>query len=436
MTYGESLTVTVTPDDCYHTDSVFVDGVYSGALTEYTFSDITADHTLSATFVRNSYSVTATAGVGGSISPSVTSEVLCGDSWSCTITPDECYQIDSVFIDGVYSGALTEYTFSDITADHSIGVIFSSIEYNLSLSVYLDGEEVLMDELAVACGDSTWLEVPVFDCYHIDSMSVNGEWIEPVELYTIAFMDMDYAAVAYLSADRFYVATSVQGNGTVSPSDTIWASCEEDITLTFTPATGWYVQSLVVDGQNLGTPANNSYTLLSISANHDVEVIFAINQYIITSSVEPVNAGQITPYGAQVYSYGDSVTYFIHPFPNYQILRVEVDGEDVGNADSYTFSFVDDHHTIVAYFEAVGIDEVEQHPIDIWTAGNQLNVDAEGHGQIQRVEIFDLQGRCVQRREGSGSQLQMTMEVATGTYVVRVYLLGEIVSRKVRLMRW
>ena len=436
VTYGESLTVTVTPDDCYHTDSVFVDGVYSGALTEYTFSGITADHTLSATFVRDSYTVTTTAGAGGSISPSGTSAVLCGDNWSCTITPDECYQIDSVFIDGVYSGALTEYTFSDITAGHSIDVIFIPIEYNLSLSVYLDGEEVLMDEVMVTCGDSTWLEVPVFDCYHIDSMSVNGEWIEPVELYTIAFMDMDYAAVAYLSADRFYVATSVQGNGTVSPSDTIWASCEEDITLTFTPATGWYVQSLVVDGQNLGTPANNSYTLLSISANHDVEVIFAINQYIITSSVEPVNAGQITPYGAQVYSYGDSVTYFIHPFPNYQILRVEVDGEEVGNADSYTFSFVDDHHTIVAYFESVGIDEVEQHPIDIWTAGNQLNVDAEGHGQIQRVEVFDLQGRCVQRRDGSGSQLQMTMEVATGTYVVRVYLSGEIVSRKVRLMRW
>lgn len=293
-----------------------------------------------------------------------------------------------------------------------------------------------MDEGTVACGDSTWLEVPVFDCYHIDSMMVNGEWIEPVELYTIAFMDMDYAAVAYLSADRFYVATSVQGNGTVLPSDTIWAFCEEDITLTFTPATGWYVQSLMVDGQDLGTPANNSYTLLSVTANHEVEVIFAVNQYIITSSVEPINAGQITPYGSHIYNYGDSVTYFIHPFPNYQILRVEVDGEDVGNADSYTFNFVDEHHTIVAYFETVGIGEVERRPVDIWTVGNQLNVDAEGHGQIQRVEVFDLQGRCVLRKEEPDSQLQMSLDVATGTYIVRVYLKGEVVSRKVRVMRW
>ena len=249
-------------------------------------------------------------------------------------------------------------------------------------------------------------------------------------------MRMDYVVEAYLVADRFYVATSVQGNGTVLPSDTIWASCGEDVTLTFIPETGWFVQNLIVDGQSLGTPSDNSYTFVSISENHTLEVIFAVNQYVITSSVEPINAGQITPYGTQVYSYGDSVTYFIHPFPDYRIVRVEVDGEDVGAVDSYTFSFVDEHHTIVAYFETTGIDEVETSPMDIHVVNGELQVESTGHGQILSVEVFDLAGRCIVRHGAAGTMLQLPLPVATGVYVVRVVTTEAIESRKVSVNRW
>ena len=508
--YGENLTVTIAPDDCYHIDSVFVDGAYAGAVTDYTFSNVTADHTLLATFARDSYTITTNAGEGGSITPAGATEVLCGgsqsytitpeegyyiatltvdgeqqaaqNSWtfsdvrgdhtiavtfsrysytvttsageggsvtpagttsveygedlSITITPDDCYHIDSVFIDGVYSGAITNYTFSSITADHTLSATFLPIEYTLSFAVYLDGEVVLTDTSSMPCGEMAEVEIPLFDCYHIDSLRVNGEWVAPESVYVIEEMRMDYVVEAYLVADRFYVATSVQGNGTVLPSDTIWASCGEDVTLTFIPETGWFVQNLIVDGQSLGTPSDNSYTFVSISENHTLEVIFAVNQYVITSSVEPINAGQITPYGTQVYSYGDSVTYFIHPFPDYRIVRVEVDGEDVGAVDSYTFSFVDEHHTIVAYFETTGIDEVETSPMDIHVVNGELQVESTGHGQILSVEVFDLAGRCIVRHGAAGTMLQLPLPVATGVYVVRVVTTEAIESRKVSVNRW
>jgi hypothetical protein len=310
------------------------------------------------------------------------------------------------------------------------------MEYSVSLAVYLDGEEVLSDEASVLCGDSMDVEVPVFDCYHIDSMRVNGEWVEPVEIYAIAAVEMDYEVEAYLSADRFFVTTSVQGSGAVLPSDTIWASCEEDVTLTFIPETGWHVEDIILDGESLGTPDDNSYTILSISENHTLEVIFALNQYVITASVEPINAGQITPYGTQYYNYGESVTYHISPFPNYRIVRVEVDGEDVGDADNYTFSFVDADHTIVAYFETTGIDEVETSPMDIHVVNGELQVESNGHGQIVSVEVFDLTGRCVARHGASGTSVQLPLSVANGVYVVRVITTEAIESRKVSVNRW
>ena len=509
VTYGESLTVTIAPADCYHIDSVLVDGVYSGSISEYTFSGITADHTLTATFVRDSYTITATAGEGGSISPSGTSEVLCGDNWSCTITPDEgwyidyltvdgeqqtaqnswsftdvqvnhtltatfaqysytvtttageggsvtpagttnvtygesltvtiapdeCYQIDAVFIDSVFVGDDASYTFSNVTENHTMEVTFSSIEYTVGFRVYMDDEMVLSDTSWRYCGDEVEVEVPLFDCYHIDSLKVNGDWVEPTDLYTIASLDMDYEIEAYLYADRFYVATSSQGNGVVLPSDTLWASCEEDVTVTFVPETGWRVLDIIVDGESLGEPSDDSYTFISISENHTLEVIFALRQYEITSSVDPINAGQITPYGTQTYNYGDSVTYYITPFPEYRIVRVEVDGEDVGAVDSYTFSFVDDNHTIVAYFETVGIDESSASPIVIRVADANLFVESGSRGQILAVEVFDLSGRCVMRHGAAGTMLQLPLQVATGTYVVRVITTETIENRKVSVMR-
>jgi hypothetical protein len=51
--YGASATFTITPDSGYHLVDVGVDGVSQGPIGLYAFTNITADHTLSATFALN-----------------------------------------------------------------------------------------------------------------------------------------------------------------------------------------------------------------------------------------------------------------------------------------------------------------------------------------------------------------------------------------------
>jgi len=70
------------------------------------------------------YTITATAGAGGSISPSETVTVTEGANQTFTITPDKCYEIANVLIDGLSAGPLTSYTFTDIQADHTISASF------------------------------------------------------------------------------------------------------------------------------------------------------------------------------------------------------------------------------------------------------------------------------------------------------------------------
>src|SRR5439155_10940230 len=78
---GGSQTFTISGDKCHSISDVKVDGVSVGAVASYTFTDVQANHTIDASFViSNTYKLTATAGPGGSISPSGSITVNCGDS--------------------------------------------------------------------------------------------------------------------------------------------------------------------------------------------------------------------------------------------------------------------------------------------------------------------------------------------------------------------
>src|SRR6185503_4075669 len=97
---GANQAFTITPNACYHVADVLVDGVSQGAITNFTFNNVQANHTISASFAINTFTITATAGANGSISPSGAVVVNCGANQTFTITPDACYAIADVIVDG------------------------------------------------------------------------------------------------------------------------------------------------------------------------------------------------------------------------------------------------------------------------------------------------------------------------------------------------
>lgn len=122
--YGEDKTFTITPNEGYEIKSVIVDGQDMGKITSYTFNDVKGEHTISASFVKKTFNITASAGAGGSVSPNGTSTVSYGDNKTFSFTPNQGYKVKSVVVDGVNKGELTTYTFSNVKAAHSISVTF------------------------------------------------------------------------------------------------------------------------------------------------------------------------------------------------------------------------------------------------------------------------------------------------------------------------
>ena len=70
------------------------------------------------------YTIEATAGAGGSISPSGNVSVREGRDQTFTITPDKGYAVANVKIDGKSIGAVKSYTFENVSRTHTIEVIF------------------------------------------------------------------------------------------------------------------------------------------------------------------------------------------------------------------------------------------------------------------------------------------------------------------------
>ena len=84
------------------------------------------------------YTIKATVGAGGSISPSGNVSVREGRDQTFTITPDKGYAVSNVKIDGKSIGAVKSYTFENVSRTHTIEVIFMKANGNPQTGVFVD----------------------------------------------------------------------------------------------------------------------------------------------------------------------------------------------------------------------------------------------------------------------------------------------------------
>ncbi len=85
-----------------------------------------------------SYTITASAGQGGSITPSGAVSVAKGGSQTFTIKPSDNYEIEDVKVDNQSVGKKTEYTFENVTKAHTIAATFTEKAVILPDSIHED----------------------------------------------------------------------------------------------------------------------------------------------------------------------------------------------------------------------------------------------------------------------------------------------------------
>lgn len=129
--YDENTLVTLTATD--DVSSTFAG--WTGDCSGSGLVTMDGDKTCTATFTLNTYSITTNAGNNGSISPTGSVTVDHGSSKTFTIEPATDYHIIDVLVDGGSVGAVSSYTFDNVTNEHSIAASFAiDVTYTLNVT--------------------------------------------------------------------------------------------------------------------------------------------------------------------------------------------------------------------------------------------------------------------------------------------------------------
>ena len=189
---GSDQVFTISPETGYHVEDVAVDGASVGAVSLYTFSYLSTNHTINASFAVDTHTISSVAGANGSISPSGSHSVNHNASQSYAIIPAAGYHIIDVAVDGQSVGAVSSFTFNQVTENHSIEATFAIDSHVLSASAANNGSIIPAGIVTVNHGSSQQFSFMASDGYHVEDVLVDGISMGALGTYTFAAVIADH----------------------------------------------------------------------------------------------------------------------------------------------------------------------------------------------------------------------------------------------------
>jgi len=126
VNYDGSQTFNITANTGYHIADVLVDGSSVGAVSTWSFNNVRAVNSITASFAINTYTISASADANGAISPNGNIVVNYGSSPTFNITANTGYHILDVTVNGSSVDAVNSYTLKNVQAAYTIRATFAA----------------------------------------------------------------------------------------------------------------------------------------------------------------------------------------------------------------------------------------------------------------------------------------------------------------------
>jgi hypothetical protein len=267
---GTAVTLTAVPADSCHTFSGW-SGDFEGTTNPLEIV-MNANHSYTATFALKTFTITASAGSGGSIDPTGAVGVNCGADRGFTIAANPGYHIVDVKVDDVSQGAIAVYTFLNVQADHTIGATFAINVYTLTPSAGTGGTITPNTPVQVDQGGSQQFDIAADPCYHILDVKVDNVSQGAIPTYTFTDVQADHAIDATFAIDTFVITATAGAGGAIDPTGGVVVNCGSDQGFTITPARGYSILEVLVDAVPQG--AIPTYTFTNVTAAHTIDATF------------------------------------------------------------------------------------------------------------------------------------------------------------------
>lgn len=291
------------------------------------------------------YSITASAGSGGTITPSGVVAIDYGADKVFTITSEANYHIVDVLVDGVSVGNVSSYTFNSIKGNHTIEALFAIDTHSLTLTSEHGSISKSPDKTSYDHGESVTLTATPVTGYTFTGWT--GDLAGATNPVAIT-MDSSKSVTALFTSNVYTIIAIAGSNGMIVPSGAITVDRGSSQTFTITPSTGYRISDVLVNGISVG--AVKAYTFRNISANNKIAASFTRNKHKI--AVTASGKGTIFPTEALDMDGGSNQTFTIIPNIGSHIKDVIIDGVSRGPIENYAFTGIEASHTINAIFES------------------------------------------------------------------------------------
>ncbi len=334
----------------------------------FTFIMPGEDVSLTANFAINTYTISATSGPNGEITPSGDVVVEHGGSQNFIITPDTGYHIADVLVDGVSVGAVSEYTFVDVETDHSIHAEFAINFYMISVAaIPVEGGTVEGEGNYFHGQQVTVLATPN-EGYDFVNWSENGVVVSTDAEYVFNANNALNLVAHFELRTHAVVFDVVNGNGSLTAS----ADGEEiasgdyvlegkDVLFVATPAIGYRLKEWKVNGVIADGYVDEMFTYEWIDEDITVTVEFELIQYVVTFEVLDGNGTMDAFVSGDPIESGDSflpgvsVEFVANPAEGYRIAEWRRNGLLLAGytLPTYTFNNLNQDIHITVAFEAI-----------------------------------------------------------------------------------
>ena len=429
--HGNTQTFIFTPQAGYTVNKVFVDGVENPAAAQaglFTFLNVTQEHTISVTFTKIKFTITATHTDGGVITPAGTIQIeYDAHSPIYVFVANSGYSVQAVIVDGVSNAQAIEdglYRFMNVTVNHTIHVVFKSDLNTITATANQGGYISPSGIVNVPNGENkifTFAAVGDYELARVIIDGINDPDAVQNGYYVFFNVTGNHTIAAQFEKKKYDVTFPGVVGVLFTPTGGSTSPVEHGGAFTFTVELleGYTLSTISVLVNNIHIyPSAGVYKLNNIVTNQVITVNgVELNKYRIDAIANA--GGTISPAGTFMVAHGDNKTFEIAPNVNYTIKDVLVNGESMGAIESHTFFDVKANAVIEASFQLLqGIEPNNIASILVFSHNNIVTILNENLISIKEVEIMDMYGRSIWTGKALNAKTDITLEVAKGIYSV------------------
>ena len=393
------------------------------------------DKTITAVFIPQDFSVTFI--VKDENDQDITDAIITFDG---TEYPAGQYLIENL-TSGTYDwevsreGYYTETGSVVVDGNEEVTVILESSTYELEIvhagtgtTVPAEGIHLIEKNTMVTLTAQT-TSVSIFIKWEIDG---NEYFDEEIEL----LMDSDKVVTAFFENLPSYMLTViVEGEGITDPEEgEHHYAYDEVVTLTATPSSdNWVFVKWVIDDIDYFESEIN----LLMNSDKIARAIF-VDNVNYTLDIDHEGVGTINPSpGIYTYAAGTEITLSAQPDQNYIFDRWEINGVEytdpvvtlIMNEDKVARAFFDFENFIAEIFNE---KDVILYPVP---AKDRLNLRFEMGIENARVEIFDINGRLIIKKEmldvAAGQATTFDVSIfEPGVYSMKIFVKKHVMTRR------